>query len=335
MIVFRCPGCNKEIEVPNEYAGRTASCPTCSRKLHVPQANGAASALEEPLPDRVSQSSQIRVDGRSYQVRPKLEGMIIVSAVVLGLSVICFLLVGLGIATYAPWVVAGLVGAAVGIFGALLLLPAYYNIRRSGGRKTGIRMAMITLGAAALLVVFFVCASLVSLAMTDRSSSAERLRAVHAALLDYAGKNGDSFPPSPQTLVDQKYLRASKLTCPDYPGIREGQPTWKPGTYWPQVNLKKDPPFPDDLIILVDATEHKVRQDGQMTRFFLVLEFGGKVAHVTIEDDPQTTLRKIHEEQVRIIQRVLNEQKVISPAAEPAAAAPPGPAATGSKAGKP
>src|SRR6516165_595695 len=39
-IRFACPGCQRTLSVPDQYAGRKSKCPGCSAALMVPAANG-------------------------------------------------------------------------------------------------------------------------------------------------------------------------------------------------------------------------------------------------------------------------------------------------------
>jgi hypothetical protein len=47
-IRFACPGCQKTLSVPDQYAGRKSKCPGCSAALMVPAANGAGNVMAAP-----------------------------------------------------------------------------------------------------------------------------------------------------------------------------------------------------------------------------------------------------------------------------------------------
>jgi DNA-directed RNA polymerase subunit RPC12/RpoP len=321
MIQFRCPSCSSEIETPDDYAGRPARCPTCNRRIRVPRKSAqpalrddAEPAVEEPSTAR----AMFQLDGRTYQVRPRLEGLLLAAAVVNVLSVVALVAVGMVARVRAPWFLAGLIAAAVALFAALLVVPAYYNIRRSRGRKTGQRLVFVDFAAAAVLVVVFLAVALVARASADDSSCYERLKAVHRALIAYAARNGGLLPPRPETLVEQGDLPASKLTCPDVGGVREGTPTYDRHSY------RRDPAgqavidlrfrddasrrFPDDLMVLMCSGVSDVLVDektGRRVRAHYVLRLDGSITYVPAD---AAARQRALDQQVRTIRRVLTDR---------------------------
>ena len=317
MIQFQCPGCNSEIETPDEYAGRSARCPTCNRRIRVPREAAALTAQPadaELQAEPPSSSGVFRLEGRTYAVRPRLEGMLIASAVVIALSIVVFVAIGLMAPVYTPWFLAGLIGGAFALFGALLVLPAYYNIRRSRGRKTGERLAFVDIAVAAVLVVTFLSLALVSRALADNTSCGERLKLVYAALRAYAADNGGLMPPSPETLVEQGHLAASKLTCPLVHGARQGTATYDGRSYLTDrsgrsvIDFRSDVPrFPGDLMILMGGGLHRIRNKatGEDDRGYYVLTLDGSVAYVRQEEANGWLT-----EQRKVVDRVLAERQI-------------------------
>jgi predicted Zn finger-like uncharacterized protein len=316
MIAFRCPSCSTEIAVPDGYAGRAARCPTCGSRIRVPRRAAESGAIEDldGLDESTTSSAIFRMGGRTYAVRPRLEGMLLVAAAVTALSAGAFVAVGLLARVYAPWFLAGLVAAGFALFGGLLVLPAYSGIRRSRGRKTGQRLAFVIVAASAALCVVYLAAGLISRAMGDHATCPARLRAVHQALVAYAAAHGGALPPQPETLVEQGLLPASKLTCPHVPGVREGAPTYMPRS-WRRyasgesvIDLRTDvPAFPPELIILIDRGVTDVRVEGtdRTVRGHYVLTLGGEVRHVEVVE-----LAEALSLQKAVIDRVLAERLV-------------------------
>jgi len=301
------------MEAPDDYAGRTARCPTCNRKIRVPQPSQASVPVAESAElDRASTSSQIfRMGGRAYELRPRLEGSLIASALVNLLSVGLFVSVGMLAEVYTPWFLAGLVGAGMAVFAALLVVPAWYNIRRSRGRRTGNRLALANLATAGLLVAACLCVGLVAKATEDTAPCDERLRAVHRALRQYASNHEGRFPPRPETLVRRGYLPAAKLTCPEHPGARCGEPTYIPESYRPEVDFGNGEPFPKDLVILIDRALTTIVDEstGKRVRGHYALELGGRVTYV-----PHARLEEAIEYQRRVIGRILTERELLEDA---------------------
>lgn len=315
MITFRCSGCNNEIETPDDYAGRSARCPTCSRRIRVPRGDRRDAALS--LDQQPAASSAVfRVDGRTYQVHPKLNGMLVAASVVIGLSVVAFVASGLTWRHYTPWFPAGLIGAGVALFGALLVLPGYRGIH--SGHKTGERLAFVNVAVASFLVLGFLTWAIVSkTVLADTTSGKSRLRAVHTALRAYAAEHEGRFPPLPEVLVSEGYLRASKLTCPHVKGAREGDPTYVRASWRTYTDTKTSivdlapglEPFPGDLMILVDGGVHEIRDEttGRRHRGRYVLTLDGHVNYVV---EGTAALGALLKKQDRIIQRVLGLREI-------------------------
>ncbi len=312
MITFRCSNCKAEIEVPEHYAGRAAQCPTCGRKLRVPSpAADRTDSRSAALPlDASSTGSIVSLDGRVYQVRPQIEGMMIAAAGVIGLSVPVLAVVGLTLRAYSPWLWAGLIATGVAGFGMLLVVPGFNNIRRSRGRKSGRRLGMITLAGGLALAATYLSIGLISYAVADHSGCRARLEAVYRAMMQYASQNEGHLPPRPETLVELGYLKASKLTCPKHGGVREGDPTYIPESYSPRIDLRTEGDFfPDDTIILIDATVHRSDsivdpQTGKPTPYCYALRLRPDAQGQVVGYVPYVQVLERINEQRRIIGRV-------------------------------
>jgi len=313
VIVFHCPNCNAEIEVPDHYAGRSARCPTCNRRLRAPQQRRDHSGALTPddLVDSQSATGIVMLDGHAYHIRPQVDGMVIASSVVIALSIVPMILIGLGIGAYTPWLWASLIATGVVLFGMLLVLPGYNNIRRSRGRKTGRRLGMINIATGLALVAGFLSTGLISYALADHSTCKSRMQAIHKALMEYAARNDSRFPPRPETLVEKGYLQAGKLTCPKCRGKREGDPTYNEDSYSGQVDLRTDvAEFPGDLMILMGGPVHRSpnivdEKTGRQIPFYYALRLkpdhnGEVVGYVPVEE-----IRPRIVEQRKIIARVL------------------------------
>jgi len=310
MIAFHCPRCKASIEVPDNYAGRTANCSTCNHKIRVPSGTVAP---DEGLPEEMDDPSTnvIRVEGRAYQVPPKFEGLLFAAAGVLVLSPVALILTGLAAQTYTPWGAAGLSAAGVALFGLLLLLPAQYSIRRSHGRRTGGRFAFIILAVGVLLLVAYLCVALFSFTTADHSSSVARLQKIAKALGKYAADNGGALPDSPETLVLQKYIPASTLTCPEAVNLRSGTPTYvyydrRLDLRYPQKDTRS---FPGDLIVFVDGIEHEAKLDQTTVKVYFAIQLDAlRQPKVGIIRVPAKDLRDILKQQAQAVGRVLLER---------------------------
>ncbi len=304
MISFQCPGCKATIEVPDQYQGRQAHCPTCSRKIRVPRQAAPSDSGGMPADEAsASGTNVIILEGRAYQVRPKMEGLSLAAAAVVAASLAIMLIIGLAMPLYNAWLWSGVTAAAVVTFGILLVLPAQLSIGRSRGRKSGQTLNTITVLAGGVLLIVYLSTALLSSLRTDYSTCPQRLQAVYAALTQYARANDDRFPPRPETLVEQGYLQATSLTCPHAPGARAGDATYLRGRHgesvisWQNLDFRREPAqFPDDLIILFDGGPHHL-PDGRRVYYVLLLD--GSVRHVS-EQQRDDVIR----EQYAMIQRV-------------------------------
>ena len=353
MIHFQCPRCGAPMETPDHYAGRTARCPTCNRRIRVPRQARAGAGRDETAPPPIDESSStsavFRIEGRAYQVRAKVDGLLIAACITLALSLAVFVAVGMTAPAYSPWFVAGLVAVGFVLFGALLVVPGYYNIRRSRGRKTGERLVFVIVAVAAVLVVAFLCVALVAKLSADTSPCYARLKAVGRALRQYATRNDQLLPPVPETLVEQGYLGASKLTCPEVRGAREGMPTYEPRSYLRDrrrravIDLRfsddESRRFPRDLIVLMGGGTHDIEETGgKVVRGHYVLTLGGDVYHVEAKRKDEELKR-----QQQIVGRVLAARQIETQQADRAKppgdgageTAPPGPADVPEGAGPP
>jgi len=329
MIHFQCPECRAPIEAPEDHAGRSARCPTCNRRLRVPDKERPDERPGQPLAeDATSTSSAVfRMDGRLYQARPRLEGTLIAAAAVVGLSIGMFVAVGLTVNVYSPWVWAGWAGVLFAVFGALLVVPAMYNIHRSGGRKTGRRLAFLTVGAAILLAMIYVLVAVLAPFVADRTPCYYRLQAVHRALAAYGVKHEGAFPGRPETLVSQGYLGSSKLTCREESGVREGTPTYLKESYDPRIDLKKEIPFPGDVMVLMERNPHRIvdKASGREVLARYALQLDGTVVYVAASDDPEQDRKGVNAAltiQRDIVNRVLAERATEQKARESESATP-------------
>jgi DNA-directed RNA polymerase subunit RPC12/RpoP len=331
MITFRCSGCKNEIETPDDYAGRTARCPTCGKTIRVPRKEQLAGSPESGSGEG---SSMFRVDGRVYEVRPKLEGMLLVSSTVVVLAATSFVGVGLVAQVYTPWFLAALIGSGFAFLGALLCLPGYQAIRASNGLKTGQRLAFLNVAAAAVLIVIFLFVGVWEYMVADSSSCRQRLQDVYQALREYAVKNDGRLPPSPETLVEEGLLRPSKLTCREFGGVREGYPTYYRDGIRNSYSVGSDgqatadfrddgKEFPGDLMILMDGGVHRMHDEktGETRRVRYVLTLDGTVSYIP---DHREALDNAFEYRARILARVWHDRRAV----KARAAAPEGDAAT-------
>ncbi|NIA21523.1 MAG: hypothetical protein GWP05_06060 [Anaerolineaceae bacterium] len=308
--------------MPDHYAGRGARCPTCSRRLRVPRRRlGHSGALTpDELTDSQATSGIVMLDGHAYQVRPQVEGMVVASSVIIALSVVPMILVGLTIGAYTPWLWASLVATGVVLFGMLLVLPGYANIRRSRGRKTGRRLGMINIAAGLALISGFLSVGLISYALADHSSCRSRMLAIHKALMQYAARNDLRFPPRPETLVAEGYLKAGKLTCPKFSGAREGAPTYNRDSYVEdfsgKIDLRTDTAeFPGDLMVLMGGSVHRSpkvvdRETGRQIPFHYALRLKADRDGEVVGYVPLDEIRQRIVEQRKIIARVLFNRSI-------------------------
>jgi DNA-directed RNA polymerase subunit RPC12/RpoP len=336
MIQFRCPSCQAPIEVPDQYAGRAARCPTCSGRIRVPQKSGGDQRTEMQLLEDASATSSavFRVEGRLYEIRPALDGLLIAAAIVAGLSLAVFAFVGVSVQVYSPWALAGLIAGGIALFGGLLVLPALYNIRRSHGRKTGQRLALTIAAIAAALVLLFATVSVVCKLLEDSTPCHERLQAVYQAFREYAARNGGRLPPRPEALVEQHYLPASKLTCLAASGVREGDPTYLQQSYDPRIDFNADPSFPGDVMLLMESSPTWIvdQASGKKVLARYALQFDGTVSYVPAsenDDEDKRLLVEAFKRRDAVLTRVLETRKINQEQETPPKPAPPPPVPAG------
>jgi len=326
VIRFRCPSCDSQMEVDESFAGRPARCPTCGTELKVPaQGEPAGGARHTPPP--APGAARITVGGKSVDVVPPMEFMVIVSMVCVALSVVLFLLAGLLEFVTPPWAVGALLGALLALLGAIMGVPAYHTVRRSKGRRRGRIHALISMAAGAILFLVLLVVFLVGYARDVwlRPSCEENLTRIYKALRQYAEAHHGAFPPSLETLVSDGYLESANwLTCPAYK-VPLGQNTY---ILTPQINtqLKRDdgsPWWPPDTLIVSDGAPYTAHRDGAVR----VLLLNGKINAVPIAQWPAYQ-RSQTERWSHIIWEMRNAGIPVTPAG----GATPGPGGAGRKA---
>jgi hypothetical protein len=263
MIRFRCPHCQSHMEVDESFGGRAARCPTCGTELRIPKAEETrvAKALEE---SSKSGATVVRVGGKVIEIVPPLDLMAVVGVVLLGVSVAVALAVGLTRVAQFPWTIGLTLGAGVALVAAMTGLPAYYNVRRSRGRKRGKVPALVAaIGGAALAVLFGAgaVAGWVNNCLL-RPSCEDNLHRIHAALLKHAAAHdGEVLPRQLELLVRDGYLESKyALTCPAY-AVPPGIPTYIMHVGRPPVNLN-DLIFPANLALVSDGPPYDAHPDG-------------------------------------------------------------------------
>ncbi len=152
MIRFTCE-CGRELQAPEEYAGKQAACPNCQRVNAVPLGDRPAPASEgvqvpraqaptegvqadrpdEPLPERDEPRPRRRAreDDREPRAAPATSGKAVTSAILGALSVFCF-------------VILFFLGLPAIILGALAIKDIGRNERALGGR--GLAITGLVLG---------------------------------------------------------------------------------------------------------------------------------------------------------------------------------------------
>jgi ribosomal protein S27E len=281
MILFRCPKCDAQMEVDESFANRAARCPTCGHDLRVPKTGGPATPVKGVVQPTRPGATVVKVQGESVEIVPPLDPMALIALAAVVLSAAACLLLGLGvIPTWAPWLVGFCLGCILALFGAIMAIPAYYNIRRSRGRKRGKALATAGLaGGGALFLVFLVGAIIAFVTATWKPPCEENLKRIYHALRAYADKHAGAFPKSLEVLAAED-IRFSRdwLTCPAYRVV--------PGTatyiLTPDINVK-NPLFPDSMMIVSDGPPYQAHPDG----FVRALLLGGKTTSVPVAEWPK------------------------------------------------
>jgi hypothetical protein len=315
MIRFHCPKCESQMEVDESFAGRAARCPTCGTNLKVPKKGEAPPSTAAKGPPPRPGAATIKVDGESVEVRPPMQPMVFVSMGFLGAAVAVLIVVG---AMFYSWLIAGILGGVMSLMGTLIALPAYYNVKRSRGRKRGRAHALVCIVAGGGLFLACVAILLVSLVQTSVAVPCEdNLKRIDAALWAYADKHNGAFPPALRTLVDEKYITADVLICPAYRG-RSGEETY---SLTPDINVN-NPLWPKNLMVVCD----KGHSDG----FVRILLLNHQITQKSV-DEWNTYGKAQVEKWNEILNKIRNpkaEKKPEAPATPaPATPATPAPAA--------
>jgi hypothetical protein len=306
------------MEVDESFANRAARCPTCGHDLRVPKTGEPATPVKGVFQPTRPGATVVTVQGESVEIVPPMETLAVVALGAVVLSVVIAFGIGLGRLSYAPWFVGFFLGFIVALFGAIMAIPAYYNIRRSRGRKRGKPLAVAALvGGGGLFLVFLVGFIITLVTTMWKPPCEENLKRIYTALRAYGEKHNGNLPDGRQatleTLVTEGHLDSSDwLTCPAYhvvPGTR----TYALTT---DVNVK-NPLFPDDMLIVSDGPPYEAHGDG----FVRVLLLSGKIEKVPLAEWP-----KYRDTQEKRWQEIQNKVRRLQAAPGARAGAPPAPA---------
>jgi hypothetical protein len=319
MIRFRCTKCDAQMEVDESFANRAARCPTCGHDLRVPKTGEPATPVKGVVQPTRPGATVVKVQGESVEIVPPLDPMALIALAVVGLSVVAAVGIGMSGLWTPPWFVGFFLGAIVALFGTIMAIPAYYNIRRSRGRKRGKALATAGLaGGGALFLVFLVGAIIAFVTATWKPPCEENLKRIYLALRDYADKHEGAFPMSLEVLANEGYLDGRDwLTCPAY-RVVPGTPTY---ILTPDINVK-NPLFPDSMLIVSDGPPYEAHGDG----FVRALLLSGKITAVPLSDWPsyqETQKTRWNEIQNKIRRGVRPAAPGGAPPAPVAAPAPP------------
>jgi len=205
-----------------------------------------------------------------------------VSVIFLGASAAAVFVIGLGRFVTDPWMIGSILGALLALLGALTAVPAYHSIRRSRGRKRGMRLAVVgMLGGAALTLVFGTVATVKIInTLWLRPSCEDNLGKIYAALRRYADRHEGKIPKELAVLVREGYLGdANWLTCPAYHvpiGTCTYQMAISPGI---DVNLNNRSVFTPNLMIVSDGAPY----DSHSDRLVRALLLGGTIEKVPFD----------------------------------------------------
>jgi hypothetical protein len=268
MIRFKCPSCKAKMEVDESFGGRMARCATCGNDLKVPRANEAA-----PRPGRPG-AAAVNVEGEKVEIVPPIESTAVIAVGIVGFSIVAFLAAWLSRQLTPPFAISCLIGGLMALLGAMIALSAWNTVKRSRGRKRGLKLATgALLGGTALFLLFTVGAIVGWAQDKNRPSCEDNLKAIHKALLAYAADHDGAFPPSLNTLTeDKKYLaNAESLTCPEYrvtPGVRTYEYV-KDIVY----NEQGKKVFPPNMMVASDGPPYTTHSNGEIR----VLSLDGKI----------------------------------------------------------
>jgi hypothetical protein len=258
MIRFKCPNCKAKMEVDESFGGRTARCATCGNDLKIPRANEAA-----PRPGRPG-AAAVNVEGEKVEVVPPIEGTAVVAIGIVGFSILAFLVAWLSRQLTPPFAIGCLIGGLVALLGAMIALSAWNTVKRSRGRKRGLKLATgALLGGTGLFLLFAVGAVVGWAQDRNRPSCEENLKAIHKALMAYSEQHDGDFPPNLNTLVQEKFLDSAQwLTCPQTKAT-PGTQTYK---YVEKITLnpKYRNLFPPNMAIVFDEPSQIGHPDGEV-----------------------------------------------------------------------
>jgi len=274
MIRFHCPNCDAKMEVDESFGGRAARCPTCTHELKIPTAEDAAAAKKgSPRPG----APVIDVDGEKVEIRPPLEATAVISAGLVGLSVLVCLIGVFGPLAANQLAFGGFIAAVFAAIGTIMSLPAYQTIKRSRGGKRGRQLAMAGLMAGAALFVIYIAIGITGMVtFRIRPSCEQNLKQIHAALMEYAKAHEGAFPKDLKELVTEKYLDSDRwLTCPSFREVRIGNQTY---SYVTEIN-NRHPLFiaQPEMMVASDGPPYYVHEDINGNPTVQVLQLNGDV----------------------------------------------------------
>jgi hypothetical protein len=325
------------MEVDDTFGGRAARCPTCGSGLRVPKAAPDA-ATPGGTPARPG-ATTVNVEGEKVEILPPLEPMAIVSLVIVGLSVVAFLIGWLVIHIFTdPFLVGAAMGALVALLGVFIAVWAYPAIKRSRGRRRGMPLVKAALlGGLGLFLIFLSCFVAEWAMSLNRPPCEENLGHIYSALRAYADNHDGEFPPNLETLYKEKYLDNMEwLRCPAYKMV-PGSVTY---VLTNDVNMENKL-YPPEMMIVHDGLPYDAHGDGLVR----VLLLNGNIEKIQLGDwqkylDGQGKIwseiqRKLHMPPVpvRAIVPPAAPTPAVTPAVPPPAPAPKAPAPAAPPAG--
>jgi len=329
MLRFRCPSCQSPMEVDESMAGRPARCPTCGNTLKIPKTSQTPPATQKGQAPRPG-TTAVKVHGESVEIQPPLEPMAIMAPACVGLALVVLPICGLVMARFfggREWMVGFTFGVILSFLGAVFGLSAYYNIRRSRGRKGGKLYAQIGMFGGLGLGILCAAGSIFCITLLAmRPSCEDNLKKLYGALRTYADKHDGNLPKDLEMLVRETYVDTdgkpkryletdSCFTCPAY-AVPAGTQTYQLAPAIPM----NDKLFPDDLMILCDGQPYNTHGDSQVR----VLTKDGKVGLVPA-DRFQVYLseqKQKWEAAQKAKTKAVGGAEAVTPAQEPAAPAP-------------
>ena len=250
---FKCPHCQKQMQVEDHLAGQQVSCPSCSQTLMAPGSPPAAP------PGTLQYATTLR---------ERRAGLAIASLV---LGVVGFCTIG----------IAGIVGVILGI---VALVKASHEPQVDRGR--GFAIGGIVTGAVSLLSSLIVFPLMIAILLPSLSVAREtakqavcaaNLRDVEVALRSYVEEYGQE-PPDLTGLVGESRLYPARLYCP---GVELSPPVSQAPTY---IWIRGADCADADNVVLYEPLQNHGGEGGN------VLFCDGHVEFV-LEADWQQTLR--------------------------------------------